>query len=152
MICSLLTMIFLAQTRVNADSAVVADFEKRINDYVVIQKNAVKAVGAQKPTKEPEKIIDHQRAISKAVKEARPKAAMGDIFSPDIAKEFKRLIGIALQGDAARIKKSLARAEPNNLKLRVNDPYPSRIPLQSTPPTLHMHLPALPPDLESRLN
>jgi hypothetical protein len=45
-------MIFLAQARVNADAAVVADFEKRINDYVAIQKNAVKVVGTLKPTKE----------------------------------------------------------------------------------------------------
>ena len=37
------------------------------------------------------------------------------------------------------------------LQLRVNDSYPSKVPLQSTPPTLLMNLPKLPEELEYRL-
>lgn len=150
-ICPLLAMMVLAQARVNPDAAIVQDFEKRVADYVAIQKNAVKEVGALKPTKEPGEITEHSRALAKAIRGARPKAVQGDIFSPQISKEFRRLIGLAMEGNAVQIHKSLERSEPVSVKLRVNDSYPAHVPLQSTPPTLLMNLPTLPPDLEYRL-
>jgi hypothetical protein len=38
------------------------------------------------------------------------------------------------------------------LTLHVNDSYPANIPLQSTPPTILMNLPRLPPELEYRID
>jgi hypothetical protein len=90
--------------------------------------------------------------LAKRIRAARHHARQGDIFTVEISKEFLRLLGLAKQGENdAHIKKSLERAEPVRLTLRVNDAYPADIPLQSTPPTMLMNLPSLPPGLEYRI-
>ena len=43
--------------------------------------------------------------------------------------------------ETARVKDSIRRAEPVNLRLGVNDTYPDKEPLQSMPPTLLLNLP-----------
>jgi hypothetical protein len=47
---------------------------------------------------------------------------------------------------------SLRRAEPvHGVALKVNGTYPQGVPLQSTPPTVLLHLPRLPKELEYRI-
>jgi hypothetical protein len=53
--------------------------------------------------------------------------------------------------DGEHIRESLRSSEPVRIKLRINEAYPSNIPLQSTPPTLLMNLPKLPPESDYRL-
>ncbi|HLY20154.1 MAG TPA: hypothetical protein VKR61_23160, partial [Bryobacteraceae bacterium] len=66
--------------------------------------------------------------------------------------EFRRLIGLTLQAEAPRIRRSLHRAEPVQLHdLRVDRSYPEGVPLQSTPPTILLNLPKLPSELEYRV-
>ena len=142
-----------AQEPVNPHSAAIQDFEKRVDDYMKLHQTAGAQVPRLKSTTAPEKISDHERSIASRIREARPEARQGDIFTPEIRAEFTRLIGIATKrpADAARIKKSLRHAEPIKVKLSVNGEYPAQIPLQSTPPTLLMNLPKLPQDLEYRI-
>jgi hypothetical protein len=60
-------------------------------------------------------------------------------------------MGFAMQPeDAARIRKSLRDAEPVAGRPQVNHPYPSGTPVQSTPPSILLNLPHLPPDIEYR--
>ena len=42
-------------------------------------------------------------------------------------------------------------SEPVRLALHVNETYPADVPLQSTPPTILINLPRLPPELEYRI-
>ncbi len=105
-----------------------------------------------KATSEPQVILDHQHELAKKLREARKGAHQGEIFTADISKEFHRLLGFAHEGqNDTHIKKSLERSEPVRIALKVNDSYPSNIPLQSTPPTILMNLPKLPPELEYRI-
>jgi hypothetical protein len=141
-----------AQTRINPDALIVQDFQKKITAYITLQKTLAKDLPPMKSTEEPEKISDHQHHLASKIREARRAAPQGAIFTPEIAKEFHRLLGFAHQGeDNARIKKSLERAEPVYMTLHVNDAYPPHIPLQSTPPTILANLPRLPPELEYRI-
>jgi hypothetical protein len=140
------------QDNVNPQTAVLQDFEKRITDYVRMQKNLAKGISATKPTTEPQLILERQKELARKIREARSGAQQGAIFSPEISKEFHRLLAIAMQGpNNADIKKSLARSEPVRLPLHVNEAYPANIPLQSTPPTILMNLPRLPAELEYRI-
>jgi hypothetical protein len=140
------------QNRVNPNAPIVGDFEKRVTDYVNLQKSIAKGLPAPKPTEEPQKIIDHQRELAKRIRAARHQAKQGEIFTAEICKEFHRLLALAEEGENdAHIQKSLERAEPVRLTLHVNDAYPADIPLQSTPPTILMNLPSLPPGLEYRI-
>lgn len=148
----LIGSLVLAQNNATPQTAALQDFEKRIDDYVNLEKNLAKGVAPAKQTTEPQTILDRQGDLAKKIREARSKAKQGDIFSPEIAKEFRRLIGIAMAGrNDSDIKKSLERSEPVRLVLHVNEAYPAHIPLQSTPPTILMNLPRLPPELEYRI-
>lgn len=142
-----------SQEPVNPHSVAIQDFEKRVDDYMKLRKAAGAKVPRLKTSDAPGKISDHEQSLAARIREARPDARRGDIFTPEIASEFQRLIGVAMATpkDSARVKKSLKHAEPVRLKLRVNDSYPSHVPLQSTPPSLILNLPKLPQELEYRI-
>jgi hypothetical protein len=137
---------------VNADAAIVQDFEKNVADYAKLRRKLESELPALKPTESQEKIVHHEHELARKIRRAREHAKQGDIFTPAIAAEFRRLIGLAMQGtDGAHIHESLRNAEPVGIRLRVNEAYPSNIPLQSTPPTILLNLPKLPPECDYRL-
>jgi hypothetical protein len=141
-----------AQDNVNPQTAALQDFEKRIQDYMSLEKNLAKGLSATKQTTEPQAIIDRQSELAHKIRDARSKAQPGEIFTPEISKEFRRLLALAMAGqNDAHVKKSLERAEPVRLILHVNEAYPASVPLQSTPPSILMNLPRLPPELEYRI-
>lgn len=137
---------------VNPGSAILQDFERRIADYVHLRKAEEAKLPPLRATASTEKIVEHQRALAREIVEARQSAKQGGIFTPMIEREFRRLIRLAMPpGDAARIRKSLQSAEPVAAQLQINHPYPSGIPLQTTPPSILLNLPRLPVDIEYRL-
>jgi hypothetical protein len=138
--------------KVNPDALLIEDFENRVKDYVKLRKQVEGRLPPLKPTVSQEAIAHHEREMAERIRKARRGAVQGAIFGPEIAAEFHRLIGIAMQGtDAGHIHQSLQHAEPVRLQLRINGSYPAGVPLQSTPPTLLMNLPALPPELDYRV-
>lgn len=141
------------QPGVNQDALIIQDFTKRVADYVKIHKSAQDQIHRLKPTESPSAIEHYEHRLAHQIQEARHGAARGDIFTPQITAEFNRLLGITLQGpDAVRIRQSLRRAEPVRIgPIRVNGTYPNHIPLQSSPPSLLLNLPPLPPELEYRV-
>ena len=142
-----------SQEPANPHALTIQDFEKRVGEYLKLRKVAGEKVPHLKTTDAPERISDHEKSLAGRIREARPNAQPGNIFTPEIYAEFRRLMGLAMptSEDAARIAKSLKRAEPVRLKLHVNDAYPGNIPLQSMPPSLISGLPKLPPELEYRI-
>ena len=129
------------------------EFQNRVSEYRKLHNKARSEIPRLKPTPSPENIAKHERALAYRIREARRHAAQGNIFTPEIAAELKRLIGETLKGsDAVTIKQSLARSEPVQLReLRVNQAYPEGVPLQTTPPSLLLNLPKLPQGYEYRL-
>ena len=147
-----LTTVALAAQTVNSGAALVEDFEKRIDAYVQLRKSVESKQPQLKTTASPAEIAHREHELAHALREARKTAKEGDIFTPDIGMEIRRLIGLATQpGDGPRVRRSLRSAEPVDLRLHVNESYPARLPLQSTPPTLLQNLPKLPPEIEYRL-
>ncbi len=141
-----------AQQPVNPHVLVMEDFDKRVADYVKLHKTVDSKLPKLKPTPSQETIAAHEHQLAEGIRAARAAAAPGNIFTPEIATEFRRLIGIAMEGkDAVRVKQSLKNAEPVQLRLTVNGAYPAGVPLQSTPPTLLLNLPKLPPELAYRV-
>src|SRR5882757_7749867 len=109
--------------RVNQDSRIVGDFLNRVNEYMKIHKKVNDKLPPLKPTTSPEKIEHHERALAHGIREAREHAHAGDIFTPEIADLFRRLIAQTMQGaDGARIRQSLQHAEPVKVELRINHP------------------------------
>lgn len=143
-----------AQTPVNPGAAFAQEFENRVAEYVKLHKSADSALPPLKrPTESSAEIEHHKHELRKGIVARRPGVVQGNIFSPAISSEFRRLITLAYQDDAKRIQKSLLSSEPGTgrLRIRVNENYPDGIPLQTMPPSLLLNLPALPPELEYRL-
>jgi len=138
---------------VNPDSALVMDFENQVKDYVKLRQQAGAGIPALKPTHSASEINQHRRLLASSIQAARPNAKQGDIFSPAVTQEFKRLIAIGYQGaDATKVRTSLHNDEPvNDVLVRVNAVYPEHVPLQTTPPSILLNLPELPRELDYRI-
>jgi hypothetical protein len=137
---------------VNAGSAITQDFEKRVAGYLQLRRSIESSLPKLKSTASQEKISHHETELRRAVREARKDVRPGDIFTPKIAAEIRRLIAIAVQAeDGNHIAQSLRHAEPVQLHLEINERYPESVPLQSTPPSLLENLPPLPPEIEYRI-
>lgn len=134
-----------------APPAAVKDFDARVTKYLELRKN--ETGDPQRPTKSPEQITSNEQEIAAKMRAARAGAKQGDIFTPQIAGYFRQRIARAMKGNKGeRVEKSMRRAEPvDGVQLRVNDTYPAGVPLQSTPPSLLLKLPALPSALEYRV-
>jgi hypothetical protein len=157
LVCCAASLISLAQPQppVNPDAAIQQEFQKRVTDYLKLRKTIEGQMPRLKPTASVEKIEHHEKEFTHEIREARRSARQGDIFSPEISSEFRRLIALAMQGpNAGRVEKSLRSGEPEvraRVRVVVNHKYPPSVPLQSTPPTLLVNLPKLPPELEYRV-
>ena len=137
------------------DAPVAAEFQQRISDYLKTRQAAEGEIKKLKPTNSLEAIKHHEHELAERIREARKQAKPGDIFAPAIAAMFRRLISQTMQtSEAPAIQASLNHAEPSARvpDLRVNANYPERTPLQSTPASLLLNLPKLPPQLEYRFS
>jgi hypothetical protein len=142
-----------APAKEDPGSEALQDFARRVSDYVKLHKVARSEVHGLKPTNSPDVIEHYEHRLAHRIREARPGDVQGAIFAPGISAEFHRLIGITMQGpEGQRILKSLRDSQPARLPaIRVNGMYPSGVPLQSTPPSLLLNLPTLPPEVEYRV-
>ena len=141
-----------AAGEVPGHSEAIDDFQNRVEAYAALHRAAQGQSPPLKQTNSAEAIQNGQGHLAAAIQQKRQGAQQGNIFTPEISQEFRRLAGTATHGPAAaRVQKSLKRAEPVKLALRVNETYPQHVPLQSVPPTLLQNLPKLPPELEYRV-
>jgi hypothetical protein len=144
-----------AQTSVgnaNSGAATVQEFQKRVSDFVKLHNQVEGKLTPLKPTAVSKEITDHQRMLANGIIQARKSAKQGEIFTGEVIAEFQRRIGIAMRGPhGADIRTSLAHSEPVNIEVGVNAKYPGSLPLQSSPPTLLLNLPKLPPELDYRI-
>ena len=128
-------------------------FTDRVRAYVALQKSLENSGAAQRPTTEAEQIADRQDALAGRIAAARRDARQGDIFTPDVAGQYRTIIREAFQGrDGRNMRRTILEGDPERATvLRVNVAYPEEIPLGTMPPTLLRRLPALPAELAYRV-
>jgi hypothetical protein len=143
----------ISDGRQTADAAGFKEFSNRVSDYVKLHKSQEVLLPALKPTVSPEEINAHQRALSLKIREARPNAKPGDIFTPAAQKSFKDMIQSTMQGPrGANVDATLKQAAPlPELNITVNGPYPDGVPFTTVPPTLLLLFPKLPDDVVYRV-
>ena len=71
------------------DAAAFKEFSDRVQAYVKLQKTVESSLPALKPTDLPEMITAHQQALARKIREARPHAKPGDIFTPAACEAFR---------------------------------------------------------------
>lgn len=133
----------------NPDSAILADFNARLDQYVKAQRALLKDV-PQKETKDPADITARQQVLAGQLKHIRSNAKQGDILPPQVAAMFKRLMYPELKGAEGRETKQEIKEETPVVELKVNATYPASQSLTTVPPNLLANLPQLPKDVEYR--
>ena len=146
---------FAGQARPPQDSEEARDFKiftDRVQAYVKMQKNLEASLSTLKPTMDAAQIVIHQHALARKIADARRDARQGDIFTREVAERFRKIIRKAFHGPEGRLaRRTIHQDTPFRVPvLRVNDVYPENIPLTTTPPTLLLKLPELPPELTYR--
>jgi hypothetical protein len=159
-----------AEQGANPDAVVLADFQKRVDAYMAIHRDAKKDAPPQKETKDASKIQAAQDALGVKIRAARATAKAGDVLTPEVQNKFRRLMYPVVQGPAAQGTSGSTKAVKADVKetlkenteerkeegktpvvLKVNARYPPDTPLPTTPPQVLMNLPKLPPELEYRI-
>jgi hypothetical protein len=144
----------MAQDITPADRMALEQFDRRTADYM----KAIRKSPSGKPMKPASDVstLEKERAEARvAAQQTRANAKQGDIFTPDSAVAFKKLLKQTLSGpDGAKITASLKHAEPLvPTALVINGPYPNERgqPMQSVPASLLQNMPKLPKGLEYRV-
>jgi hypothetical protein len=144
-----LTQAYAPQTPpVNADAQVLQDFKARVDKYVELRKKADDSAPPMKKTEDAAELRTAQQGLAERIGAARTPARQGEIFTPEIAARFRKLLHPEVKdyGTKATIKDD----NPGAFPFKVNGPYPSKEPLSTVPPNVLASLPPLPKDIEYR--
>jgi hypothetical protein len=143
-----------APTREQADDAAAfKQFADRVLAYQKLQRAVESGLPVLKPTDVPEIITAHQEALARTIREARPHAKSGDLFTPAACEAFRHASRAALAGpDSAKSREYMQRGEANTrMPLSVNGVYPDTEPITTLPPALLAAFPPLPVEVAYRV-
>jgi hypothetical protein len=136
---------------VNRDAKIAAEFTARINAYMDLHEGLENKLPKLPTAATPEEIDRHQRALGRAMAEARRGARAGDVFTRDARALFRRHLAAVFGGpDGKELKASIMDENPGAVNISVNQRYPDEIPLTTMPPQVLEWLPKLPEKLEYR--
>jgi hypothetical protein len=139
------------QERVNHDAKVLADFQKRVQDYLAVHKKLEASLPHLSKEATPQEIDQHERALGKLMQEARAGAKPGDLLTPEMQQVVRRLLRQVFHGTQGKqLLSSIFDENPVDMKLTVNGRYPDTVPLSTVPPQVLQNLPTLNEDLEYR--
>jgi hypothetical protein len=138
----------------NPDSAILADFNARLEQYVELRRGLLKNAPISEDAT-PAQIKARQDTLAAELRAARGNAKQGDILTPQVAALFKRLMYPELKGAEGRETKQALEEEDGEvaqINLKVNGTWPASEPLTTTPPNILASLPQLPMDVEYRIS
>jgi hypothetical protein len=138
----------------NPDSAVLADFNARLERFVKTQRALLKfSPVSEDEEATPEQIKARQETLAAQLRVIRKNAKQGDIFTPQVAALFKRLMNPAVQQAPRETKQALQEedGEVAQIWLKVNATWPASEPLTTVPANILARLPQLPPDVDYRV-
>jgi len=137
----------------NPDSAILADFNTRLDRFVKTQRALLK----QAPLSEdatPAQIKSRQEMLAAQLRDIRKNAKHGDIFTPPVAALFKRLMYPEVKGAERKETREALEEEDGEVAevwLKVNGTWPDSEPLTTMPANILGNLPQLPKDVEYRI-
>ena len=135
----------------NPIGTAVLGFKERVAEYVKLHNEAESKVPKLKETNDPAQVQSRQVALGAMIKKLRPAAKDGDIFGQDFRTVLAREVRRDFLGRSAADRKAVMQELPANMKIAVNQTYPTNKPLATFPAQLLQKLPELPPELEYRI-
>ena len=140
----------VAQQAVNPLAREMEDFKKRVAAYLQLRKTITQKYPEVKETGNPTKIHEREVALGKAIGLARANAKAGDIFGP-LSGHLLKVVQDDWNSRSPADQKAILSEIPRGLMLKVNQPYPPKLPLVTAPSKLLAQLPVLPEELEYRV-
>lgn len=140
-----------SQQQVNPLAQSMVDFRHRIDEYLKLRGQITKKVPEVKETGDPAKISAREKALGEAIAAARTDAKQGDVFGAEMEVFLKKTLADDWRSRSAADRKALFSELPKGVKLAINQPYPTTLPLVSVPAKMLAMLPMLPEQLEYRL-
>ena len=134
------------------DAQIVEEFERRLRQYDGVRRRLDQTLPLAAMSDKPDAIRTVVKAHGHALRTARYQARQGDLFGPDLADMFRRLIRESLDGVSARDFLATI-TEDDALPMDppgINAPYPEGAALTTMPPDLLKLFPVLPAGLEYR--
>ena len=135
------------------DAAAFKAFSQRVDEFIRLHRSVEATLPKLKPTDLPEMIAAHQQALARKIREARPAARRGDIFTDQSREAFRHAVSSEFQGPhATNARATIRQGDPvKEVSLRVNQPYPEGLPYTTVPPTLLQRIPKLPDEVAYRI-
>ena len=137
--------------RTDGDAAALAAFRASIDTYLGLRKKISQEIPPLKVTPRAAEITAASDALARAVQRARPRAAQGSFFTPDVAAMLRRRLEQVLRTTDREAVFALITEEPSATKRpTVHMRFPAGDVLATTPAVFLETLPPLPSELEYR--
>lgn len=134
-------------------AAPLADFSRRVDDYMVVRKQITDTLGDLDPNQDQNKIATRAVQLGQAIIAARSQAKQGDLFTPEIATVISTLITeeYSRRSEPIQDTREDQQDELPDFVPTVNQIYPTTYPLATFPASLLPLLPRLPEHVEYRI-
>ncbi len=129
------------------DAGTLATFARQVNAYADLRTSLEPGLPPLRVTAIPGEIDEAENALGDRIRRARAAARRGDIFTPTIQKQIKKML--RAEADKGTLA-SLFDDNPGAFRFTVNGTYPKHKPVSTVPPNLLLLLPPLPDGMEYR--
>ena len=133
--------------RVQVWGSIMADFTARVWSYSELRSKLEKGLPPLTVTDDPAEIRGAVHALAKRIRVARAGAQEGEIFTPTISVEFRRILLLEMN---ANTWAAIMDDNPGEFSNQINGTYPEERPLSTVPPNVLAVLPRLPDDIQYR--
>jgi hypothetical protein len=133
--------------RVQVWGYIMADFSTRVWGYFELRSELEKGLPALTVTDDPSEIKRVMRALAKRIRVARAGAKEGDLFTPTISVEFRKVLILEMN---ANTWAAIMDDNPGEFSNHINGTYPDEKPLSTVPLNILAALPRLPDDIQYR--
>jgi hypothetical protein len=135
----------------------IEEFLEEVEEYLEHRRKAREELPKLKDRAEPEDVTAYAKGLADNIRERRKGAKQGDVFTPKLARAFRRIFARELARSGHDRKVVLTEGNPTGdeeryapPKVVVNGQYVPAAPLSTVPPTLLLALPILPDEVEYR--
>jgi hypothetical protein len=128
------------------DAETLAEFNRRVNDYVALRAKLEVGLPPLVVTDDAGEIDRFERRLAERIRRARS-SRRGQVFAPPMARQIKQML--VLRADEATIA-AIMDDSPAEFDVDINHNYHKERPLATMPVNLLLTLPDLPPGLEYR--
>ena len=133
--------------RVQVWGHTMADFNRRVWNYSELRSNLEKGLPPLTVTDDAADISRAVHALAKRIRVARAGAQEGEIFTPTISAEFRKVLRLEVN---ANTWAAIMDDNPGEFSNQINGTYSRERPLSTVPPNVLSVLPRLPADIQYR--